>query len=50
MQGKTVWRMTGTEEGDSLHARRVSFVHPVSKELIDVEAPLPDGNLWHGFQ
>ena len=34
----------------SLHARRVSFVHPVSKELIDVEAPLPDGNLWHGFQ
>ena len=34
----------------SLHARRVSFVHPVSKELIDVEAPLPGGNLWHGFQ
>ena len=34
----------------SLHARRVSFVHPVSKELRDVEAPLPDGNLWHGFQ
>lgn len=26
MQGKTVWRMTGTEEGDSLHARRVSVL------------------------
>ena len=26
MQGKTVWRMTETEEGDSLHARRVSVL------------------------
>lgn len=26
MQGKTVWRMTGTEEGDSLHMRRVSVL------------------------
>ena len=26
MQGKTVWRMTGTEERDSLHARRVSVL------------------------
>lgn len=33
-----------------LHARRVSFIHPVSKELIQVEAPLPDGNLWNGFE
>lgn len=32
-----------------LHSRRVRFVHPVSKELIDVVAPLPDGNLWNGF-
>jgi 23S rRNA pseudouridine1911/1915/1917 synthase len=32
-----------------LHARRVTFVHPVSKELIDVTAPLPSGNLWNGF-
>ena len=27
-----------------LHAHRVKFVHPVSKELIDVTAPLPPGN------
>ncbi|HIZ02218.1 MAG TPA: RNA pseudouridine synthase [Candidatus Bacteroides merdipullorum] len=33
-----------------LHARRVCFVHPVSKQLIDVEAPLPSGNLWSGFE
>lgn len=32
-----------------LHARRVSFVHPVSKERIEVEAPLPDDNLWKHF-
>lgn len=33
----------------SLHARRVSFVHPVSKEEIDVTAPVPPGNLWNSF-
>lgn len=33
----------------SLHARKVSFIHPVSKELIEVEAPLPADNLWQGF-
>ena len=32
-----------------LHARRVTFVHPVSKEVIDITAPLPAGNLWNGF-
>ena len=33
-----------------LHAHRVKFVHHVSKELIDVTAPLPSGNLWNGFE
>ena len=32
-----------------LHARRVRFVHPVSKELIDVVAPVPSDNLWNSF-
>ena len=32
-----------------LHARKVSFIHPVSKELIEIEAPVPAGNLWNGF-
>lgn len=30
----------------SLQSHRVEFVHPVSKETIVVEAPLPDDNLW----
>lgn len=33
-----------------LHARRVRFIHPVSKQFIDVVAPLPSGNLWNGFE
>lgn len=33
-----------------LHARRVRFVHPVSKELIDVVAPVPSDNLWRSFE
>ena len=32
-----------------LHARRIAFVHPVSKENIEIEAPVPSGNLWNGF-
>ncbi|MEY8685403.1 RluA family pseudouridine synthase [Bacteroides sp. AN502(2024)] len=32
-----------------LHARRVRFIHPVSKELMELEAPLPQGNVWKGF-
>ncbi len=30
----------------SLLARRVDFVHPVSKEPITAVAPVPDDNLW----
>lgn len=33
-----------------LHARRISFTHPVSGQLIDIEAPVPSGNLWNGFE
>ena len=33
-----------------LHARKVRFIHPVSKELIELEAPLHEGNLWKGFE
>ena len=33
-----------------LHARRVRFVHPVSKELIELKAPIPEGILWKGFE
>ncbi|MFV0546567.1 MAG: RluA family pseudouridine synthase [Bacteroides sp.] len=33
----------------SLHARYVRFIHPVSKELIEVSAPVPNDSLWNGF-
>ena len=33
-----------------LHARTVQFIHPVSKEEIQLTAPLPEGNLWNGFE
>jgi len=32
-----------------LHARHIRFIHPVSKEWIDAEAPVPSDNLWKGF-
>ena len=33
----------------SLLARKIEFVHPVSKKIISVEAPLPDDRLWQAF-
>lgn len=36
--------------GISLHARSISFVHPVSKDRINVVAPVPNDNLWKSFE
>ncbi|MCQ2975510.1 MAG: RNA pseudouridine synthase [Bacteroidales bacterium] len=36
--------------GISLHARSVSFIHPVSKKEINVVAPVPDDNLWKAIE
>lgn len=33
----------------SLVARRISFIHPVSKKPIELTAPLPSDNLWKCF-
>jgi len=33
--------------GISLHARTLEFIHPVKKELIFIEAPLPNDALWN---
>lgn len=32
-----------------LHARMIEFVHPVSKEKMSFEAPVPDSALWKSF-
>ena len=34
----------------SLNAHRIEFVHPVSKEKICLESPLPDDNLWQSLK
>ena len=34
----------------SLLARHIEFEHPVSHEMISVDAPLPPDNLWKAFQ
>ena len=39
-------RRSNPDGSISLLARRVEFVHPVSKEPICVEAPLPEDKLW----
>jgi 23S rRNA pseudouridine1911/1915/1917 synthase len=33
-----------------LHARRISFVHPVQKEQVSFEAPVPKMGMWHYFE
>ena len=35
--------------GICLHARRASFIHPVSHQEVHVEAPLPQSGLWKAF-
>lgn len=34
----------------SLHARKIEFIHPVSKETISVKAPVPNDPLWKFFE
>ena len=36
--------------GISLHAHKVSFIHPVSQKEIEVEALPPDEPLWNAFK
>jgi 23S rRNA pseudouridine1911/1915/1917 synthase len=34
----------------SLHARKLEFEHPTTKELVSVEAPVPNESLWKWFE
>ncbi|MDY3847381.1 MAG: RluA family pseudouridine synthase [Prevotella sp.] len=42
-------RRSNPDGSISLLSRRVDFMHPVSKERIRLEAPLPDDPLWSCF-
>lgn len=43
------FQRTNPDGGISLHARYLEFIHPVSKKLVGIEAPLPDDVLWNEF-
>ena len=43
-------RRSNPDGSISLLSRRVEFIHPVSKESIVLEAPLPDDTLWRAFK
>jgi len=36
--------------GISLHSRKISFIHPVSKEPLSITAPVPEEKLWKEFE
>ncbi|GHT09643.1 RNA pseudouridine synthase [Bacteroidia bacterium] len=36
--------------GISLHSRKAQFIHPVSKEAIEIVAPVPEDNLWKKYE
>ncbi len=36
--------------GISLHSRKAVFIHPVSKEKIEITASVPNDNLWKAFE
>lgn len=39
-------RRSNPDGSISLLSRRVQFIHPVSKQLIDIVSPVPGDNLW----
>ena len=39
-------RRSNTDGSICLHAWKISFIHPVSKQQIDIEAPMPVTNTW----
>ena len=39
-------RRSNPDGGISLHARKIEFIHPVKKEPICIEAPVPEDSLW----
>ena len=36
--------------GISLHARKAKFIHPVSRQEIEIIAPVPDDKIWTMFE
>jgi len=43
------FRRSNTDRSIHLHAWKMSFTHPVTQQLEEIIAPLPDENLWQAF-
>lgn len=43
-------KRSNPDGGISLHARKIEFVHPVSKNPITITAPVPNDALWQTLQ
>lgn len=43
-------RRSNPDGSISLLSRHIDFVHPVSKQTISVDAPLPTDNVWQSFK
>ncbi|MBQ3997890.1 MAG: RNA pseudouridine synthase [Paludibacteraceae bacterium] len=42
-------KRSNPDGGICLHARKIEFIHPVSKEPICITAPIPEDSLWQQF-
>lgn len=42
-------KRTNKDGSIHLHARKISFVHPVKKEQIEIVAPVPNETVWKAF-
>ncbi len=42
-------KRSNPDGGICLHARRIEFIHPVSKQNIIIDAPAPNDNLWNSL-
>ena len=43
-------KRSNPDGGISLHARKIEFIHPVSKEPISITAPVPEDTLWRSLE
>jgi 23S rRNA pseudouridine1911/1915/1917 synthase len=43
-------KRSNPDGGISLHARKIEFIHPVSKQLISITAPVPNDTLWQTLE
>jgi 23S rRNA pseudouridine1911/1915/1917 synthase len=44
------FQRSNPDGGISLHSRNAKFVHPVSKEEINITAPVPDEPIWKAME